>query len=108
MSKNKQIVGNTNMDRDAALDAMFGEMTDDTTTITELPSRGKFYEGFQGVEIKPLTYMDEQRILTAKDGNVDLVSKLLEKTVEGVSIDELLCNTVKTSQRSSYSERKVF
>jgi hypothetical protein len=90
MGKNKQIIGNTNMDRDAALDAMFGEMTDDTTTITELPSRGKFYEGFQGVEIKPLTYMDEQRILTAKDGNVDLVSKLLEKTVEGVSIDELL------------------
>lgn len=90
MGNNKQILGSSNTDRDAALDAMFGDIKEDTVTITELPSRGKFYDGFQGIEIKPLTYMDEQRILTTRDGDIDLVSKLLEKTVEGVSIDNLL------------------
>jgi hypothetical protein len=90
MGQNRQIAGNSNIDRDSALDALFGDLKDDTVTITDLPSRGKFYDGYQGVEIKPLTYMDEQRILTSKDGNIDLVSKLLEKTVEGISIDSLL------------------
>jgi hypothetical protein len=90
MGQNKQILGNSGADRDSALDALFGDLKDDTVTITELPSRGKFYEGYQGIEIKPLTYLDEQRILTTRDGNIDLVSKLLEKTVEGVSIENLL------------------
>jgi len=90
MGQNKQILGNSGADRDSALDALFGDLKDDTVTITELPSRGKFYDGYQGIEIKPLTYLDEQRILTTRDGNIDLVSKLLEKTVEGVSIENLL------------------
>ena len=90
MGQNKQILGNSGVDRDSALDALFGDLKDDTVTITELPSRGKFYDGYQGIEIKPLTYLDEQRILTTRDGNIDLVSKLLEKTVEGVSIENLL------------------
>ena len=90
MSENKQIVGNSGDPRDAALDAMFANVKEDSLTITDLPSRGKFYEGFQGVEVKPLTYTDEQKILNVKEANTDIVSKLLEKSVQGVDVDDLL------------------
>tara|TARA_S200002703_G_scaffold146514_1_gene141605 strand:- start:336 stop:1091 length:756 start_codon:yes stop_codon:yes gene_type:complete len=90
MSENKQIVGKSGDPRDAALDALFADVKEDNLTITDLPSRGKFYEGFQGVEVKPLTYTDEQKILNVKDSNADIVSKLLEKSTQGVNVDDLL------------------
>jgi len=90
MSENKQIVGGGDDLRDQALEALFGDTSEETLLITDLPSRGKFYPGFQGVEISPLTFIDEQNILNVKDPNVDIVSKLLEKSVKGVEIDNLL------------------
>jgi hypothetical protein len=72
------------------LNALFADSSDDTITITDLPSKGKFYTGFQGVEIKPLTFLDEQKILSAKDTKTDIVSKLLEKSIEGINVDDLL------------------
>lgn len=90
MSNNKQIVGGSGDPREDALNALFSDSSEDTITITELPSKGKFYPGFQGVEVKPLTFLDEQKILNAKDTKTDIVSKLLEKSVEGVNVDELL------------------
>ena len=90
MSKNKQIVGGSGDPREDALNELFSDSGDDTLTITDLPSKGKFYQGFQGVEVKPLTFIDEQKILNAKDTKVDIVSKLLEKSIEGVNVDELL------------------
>jgi len=90
MSENKQIAGGSGDARDEALNALFNDAADETLTITELPSKGKFYSGFQGVEIKPLTFLDEQKILNAKDTKSDIVSKLLEKTIEGVAVDDLL------------------
>lgn len=90
MSNNKQIVGGSGDPREDALNALFSDSSEDTVTITELPSKGKFYPGFQGVEVKPLTFLDEQKILNAKDTKTDIVSKLLEKSVEGVNVDELL------------------
>ena len=90
MSDNKQIVGGTGDPREDALNDLFSKSGDDVLTVTDLPSRGKFYPGFQGVEIKPLTFLDEQKILNAKDGKTDIVSKLLEKCVDGVDIDDLL------------------
>jgi hypothetical protein len=90
MSKNKQIVGGSGDPREDALDALFAESGDDTLTVTDLPSKGKFYPGFQGVEITPLTFLDEQKILGAKDTRTDIVSKLLEKSVQGVNVEELL------------------
>jgi hypothetical protein len=90
MSQNKQIAGGSKDPRDEALDALFSDPSDETQLITELPSRGKFYPSFQGVEIKPLTFLDEQKILNSKDTNTDLVSKLLEKTIDGVAVDDLL------------------
>tara|TARA_Y100000004_G_scaffold149724_1_gene171749 strand:+ start:833 stop:1588 length:756 start_codon:yes stop_codon:yes gene_type:complete len=90
MSKNKQIVGNAGDPREDALNSLFGETQEDGISITELPSRGKFYEGFQGVEVEALTFLDEQKILNSKDGNVDIVSKLLDKSIKGVNVDDLL------------------
>ena len=90
MSKNKQIVGGSGDPREDALNELFLNDSDDTLTITDLPSRGKFYPGFQGLEIKPLTFLDEQKILTSKDGKTDIVSKLLEKSVDGIDVNELL------------------
>tara|TARA_R100000005_G_scaffold8092_1_gene3501 strand:+ start:685 stop:1440 length:756 start_codon:yes stop_codon:yes gene_type:complete len=90
MSKNKQIVGNAGDPREDALNSLFGETQEDGISITELPSRGKFYEGFQGVEVDALTFLDEQKILNSKDGNVDIVSKLLDKSIKGVNVDDLL------------------
>ena len=90
MSKDKQIVGNAGDPREAALDALFGDSSNDTLNVTDIPSKGKFYQGFQGVEISPLTFLDEQKILNVRDSKVDIVSKLLEKSVKGVNIEELL------------------
>tara|TARA_Y100000114_G_scaffold78526_1_gene72265 strand:- start:7926 stop:8681 length:756 start_codon:yes stop_codon:yes gene_type:complete len=90
MSQNKQIAGGSGDARDEALNSLFNDASDETLIITELPSKGKFYPGFQGVEIKPLTFLDEQKILSAKDTKSDIVSKLLEKTIDGVVVDDLL------------------
>lgn len=90
MTKNKQIKGGALDAREDALNALFADSGDDTVTITNLPSKGKFYSGFQGVEVKPLTFLDEQKILNAKEAKSDIVSKLLEKSIEGIEVDELL------------------
>tara|TARA_S200002703_G_scaffold157193_1_gene164470 strand:- start:2033 stop:2788 length:756 start_codon:yes stop_codon:yes gene_type:complete len=90
MSENKQIAGGGPESRDQILDELFKNTSEETLTITDLPSKGKFYEGFQGVEVSPLTYLDEQNILGSRDPNGDLVSKLLAKSVKGVVIDDLL------------------
>tara|TARA_R100001509_G_scaffold1298_1_gene1255 strand:- start:1423 stop:2178 length:756 start_codon:yes stop_codon:yes gene_type:complete len=90
MTKNKQITGSSGDPREDALNSLFADSGDETLTITDLPSQGKFYPGFQGVEISPLTFLDEQKILSLKDSKTDIVSKLLEKSVKGVEIDELL------------------
>ena len=90
MSENKQIVESSGDLREDALNSLFGDIQDEGTSITELPSRGKFYEGFQGVEVEALTFLDEQKILNSKDGNIDIVSKLLDKSLKGLDVDDLL------------------
>tara|TARA_R100001509_G_scaffold43822_4_gene23762 strand:- start:1946 stop:2701 length:756 start_codon:yes stop_codon:yes gene_type:complete len=90
MSQNRKIKESSGDARDDALDALFKDYQNEPVTITNLPSKGKFYSGYQGIELKPLTFLDEQKILSSKGANVDIVSKLLEKTVEGVDIEELL------------------
>ena len=112
MSKNKQIVGNSGDPREDALNALFVDSSDEAMVITELPSKGKFYPGFQGVEISPLTFLDEQKILGVKDGNTDIVSKLLEKSVVGVNVDDLLSMDkmflLMKVREVSYGENYVF
>ena len=90
MSKNTKIVEQGRDPREVALDSLFSDYSSDGLTVLDLPSRGKFYEGFQGIEINPLTYLDEQKILGSRDANVDIVSKLLEKSTTGVDVGSLL------------------
>ena len=75
MSKNTKIVEQGKDPRELALDSLFSDYSSDGLTVLDLPSKGKFYEGFQGVEIKPLTYLDEQKILGSRDTTVDIVSQ---------------------------------
>tara|TARA_Y100001972_G_scaffold104939_1_gene132185 strand:+ start:2444 stop:3190 length:747 start_codon:yes stop_codon:yes gene_type:complete len=87
MSKNVKITGDS---REEALDILFGDASDESQVIIDLPSRGNFYPGFKGIEIKPLTFSDEQKILGSRNPQEDLVSKLLEKTISGVDVDDLV------------------
>tara|TARA_R100001509_G_scaffold143375_2_gene99098 strand:- start:71 stop:817 length:747 start_codon:yes stop_codon:yes gene_type:complete len=87
MSENKPIVEQNS--RDSELDSLFSNYSENSLTILDIPSKGKFYQGFQGIEVKPLTYLDEQKILGSKTTE-DVVSKLLEKSIEGVNVNELL------------------
>ena len=50
----------------------------------------KFYDNFQGIELTALTFIDEQNILGSKDPNSDIISKLLEKTMKGIHVEDLL------------------
>mgnify|MGYP003638810327 FL=1 len=90
MSNNTKIVERGRDPRESALDSLFSDYSSDGLTVLDLPSKGRFYEGFQGIEINPLTYLDEQKILGSKDANVDIVSKLLEKATAGVEVGSLL------------------
>jgi hypothetical protein len=90
MSENKKIAGKAEDPREAALDELFADVGDESITVTELPSRGKFYGNFKGLEVSPLTYADEQKVLGIRDPNTDLITKLLSKTVKGVPAGDLL------------------
>jgi hypothetical protein len=90
MSENKRILGNDLDPRESALDSMFLNYESDSVTVLDLPSKGKFYKDFKGIEIEALTYLDEQNILSSKGSNIDVVSKLLEKSTRGVPVDDLL------------------
>ena len=90
MSENKQIVEGVDADRQDALDSLFKNYGEDSIIITDIPSKGKFYNNFQGIEINALTFIDEQNILGSRNPNSDIISKLLEKTTKGVHVDDLL------------------
>tara|TARA_R100000231_G_scaffold134825_2_gene108758 strand:+ start:842 stop:1597 length:756 start_codon:yes stop_codon:yes gene_type:complete len=90
MSEIKRIKEESGEARNKALEALFADYDNNSVTVTELPSKGKFYKNFQGVEVSPLTFTDEQRILNSRGDGEDIVSKLLEKTVRGVEIEDLL------------------
>ena len=90
MSENKRILGQSSDPREAALESLFSNYNSDSITVIDLPSKGKFYKDFKGIEIEALTYLDEQNILASKDSNIDIVARLLEKSTKGVPVDELL------------------
>lgn len=90
MSNNTKIMEGGKDPRESALDKLFSDYSLDSITVVDLPSRGKFYDNFQGIEINPLTYLDEQKILGSRDTNVDTVSQLLAKATEGVDVGNLL------------------
>jgi len=90
MSEVKKIRADISGERDKALEDLFGKIKDTSMTVTDLPSLGKFYSNFDGVKISPLKFLDEQLILTGKDIQKDVVTELLERTLEGIDVDEIL------------------
>ena len=90
MSEVRKIAADIGGQRDKALEDLFGKVKDTSMTVTNLPSRGKFYTDFNGIKIAPLKFLDEQLILTGKDIEKDIVTELLEKTVEGINVSEIL------------------
>ncbi len=90
MSEAKRIVVDTNAGRDEALEDLFRNSKDRSMVITELPSRGKFYDKFTGLTLAPLKFLDEQLILNGKTAQKDIVTELLEKTVTGIDVSQIL------------------
>jgi len=90
MSEARKLTADPSSQRDKALEELFGKIKDASMTITDLPSRGKFYTDFESIKISPLKFLDEQLILTGKGLEKDIVTELLEKTVEGIDVSEIL------------------
>ena len=90
MSEVRKMHVDVSEQRNQALEDLFGKVKDTSMTVTNLPSRGKFYTDFTGVKISPLKFLDEQLILTGKDLEKDIVTELLEKTIEGINVSEIL------------------
>ena len=90
MSEVRKMHVDVSEQRNQALEDLFGKVKDTSMTVTNLPSRGKFYTDFTGIKISPLKFLDEQLILTGKDLEKDIVTELLEKTVEGIDVSEIL------------------
>jgi hypothetical protein len=90
MSEARRITPDVTNQRDQALADLFGKVKDTSMVVNNLPSLGKFYLDFEGIKISPLKFLDEQLILNGKGIERDIVTELLEKTVEGVDVSELL------------------
>lgn len=76
--------------RELALEKLFEGVPLESEILVDLPSKGKFYSGFQIAKVKPLLFEDEQKILLSKNKNIDPINELIMKCVEGVNIRELL------------------
>lgn len=90
MSEARKLTADPSSQRDQALEELFGKIKDASMTIIDLPSKGRFYTDFESIKISPLKFLDEQLILTGKGLEKDIVTELLEKTVEGIDVNEIL------------------
>lgn len=90
MSEARKLTPDPSSQREKALEELFGKVKDASMIVTDLPSRGRFYTDFESIKISPLKFLDEQLILTGKDADKDIVTELLEKTVEGINVSEIL------------------
>jgi hypothetical protein len=73
------------------LNDLFSEMPTELSVLVELPSKGRFYNGFKGMTVFPLTFEDEQRIFTSKNKNINPINEIIAKCTKGVNINDLLC-----------------
>tara|TARA_R110000782_G_scaffold184388_2_gene274669 strand:+ start:31726 stop:32487 length:762 start_codon:yes stop_codon:yes gene_type:complete len=80
----------TPISREDAIEALFANVPKEVEVEVQLPSKGKFYENFNGVRVKPLLFEDEQRILSTSNRGVDAVNGILRKCVDGVPIESVV------------------
>lgn len=81
---------NANVDRDKALDALFAESEKLGEIEINLPSKGHFYSSKGKISIEPLTFAEEQKILSSSKDGSDLINTLIKKCVNGVDVNDLL------------------
>jgi transcription elongation factor Elf1 len=75
--------------RQAEIDKLFAE-SGEIEVFVDLPSKGKFYNNFNGCKVTILLFEDEQRILTSKNKGSNLVNDIIAKCVTGVNVNDLL------------------
>jgi hypothetical protein len=88
----KNLTSNPNLEaqRELELEKLFSNMGSEVEMMVDLPSKGKFYNGFNGVSVSPLLFEDEQRILISKNKNSNPMNEILAKCVKGVQVADLL------------------
>lgn len=79
-----------NVDRDRALDELFANSKEIGKIEIDLPSRNRFYADSGKITIKPLTFEEEQKILSSSKSGTDIINLLIKNCVEGVDINDLL------------------
>lgn len=75
--------------REAEIDKLFAE-SGEMEVFVDLPSKGKFYNNFNGVKVTTLLFEDEQRILSSKNKGSNLVNDIIAKCAVGVGVNELI------------------
>jgi hypothetical protein len=90
MSKIRKIEGSKAEDYETELDSLFSNSEDVDSIKVNLPSKGKFYNNFQEVSIKPLTYEEEDHILRSGGKGLGVINMLIEKCVAGIDHSDLL------------------
>lgn len=90
MSEIRKIAGKNVVSQDELLKELFSNAPQSESWQVELPSKGKFYNNFIGATVNPLTYQDEERILSSKGQGNDLINLLVAACVTGVEISEML------------------
>lgn len=76
--------------REDEIDKLFVNSPSTSEVIVDLPSKGKFYNNFNGVRVTTLLFEDEQKILSAKNRGSNMVNDLIAKCMTGVNINDLL------------------
>lgn len=89
-TKYQEVMSQADLSRNKALDDLFKDMPDETDVIVALPSKGKFYKTKSPIVVKPLTFEDEQKILSGKNKKDNIINQIIAKCVEGIDTNELL------------------
>jgi len=90
MSEIRKLTAEADNSRDEALEALFSNMPKSDDMSVELPSKGKFYKEFSEVVVSPLSFTDEEAILNTKGKGSNIINMLLEKSIKGVSVPDLI------------------
>mgnify|MGYP003652230390 CR=1 FL=1 len=90
MSEIRKIAGNAPLNKESVLDELFKNMPEDESWEVALPSKGKFYTNFVGATVTPLTFQDEEKILSSGGKGGSIINMLVDTCVQGVTVSELL------------------
>lgn len=90
MAEIRKLIDNRQDSREDLLSKLFDNVDTETEMMVDLPSKGRFYKNFTGVTVKALKFEDEQKLLSNRSKNQDLVGQIIAKCSEGIDPAELL------------------